>query len=104
MTWDDSKVWCDGNPDANAIQSFSAELSSNTIPVQDITTVYATNVIPNGADEETINWTSSNPQVATVEYENTDAEANVQGISAGTAVITGTAGDGVTASVTVTVT
>jgi uncharacterized protein YjdB len=53
------------------------------------TTALKVTINPNNADDKTLRWTSSNPQVATV-----DAKGNVKAISKGTTKITVTAENG----------
>ena len=71
-----------------AVISVSLNKSSITLTVSESEILVAT-VNPNNATDKTVNWTSSNTAVATV-----DASGNVTAVSAGTATITVTTTDG----------
>ena len=55
-------------------------------------------ITPKNTDFKTVTWTSSNPDVATV-----DAKGRIKALSSGTAVITATTSNGISATCTVTV-
>ena len=74
------------------------EKSSETVRVSD-TVKLAASVIPTNAADRSLTWTSSNSNVATVDY-----NGNVKGISTGSVTITATANNGKYARCSVTVT
>ncbi|MDE5745149.1 MAG: leucine-rich repeat protein [Paramuribaculum sp.] len=86
------------------IQTMEVEVGSITFPITEWTgsegesfSIIPT-ISPDNADDKTVTWSSSAPSVAGV-----DETGNVKAISKGTAVITATTSNGLTASCTVTV-
>ena len=86
------------------IQTMEVEVGSITFPITEWTgsegesfSIIPT-ISPDNADDKTVTWSSSAPYVASV-----DETGNVKAISKGTAVITATTSNGLTASCTVTV-
>lgn len=87
------------NP-AILVTSITLNKTSMTIAVGDDATISASSVSPADATDKTVNWSSNNSSVASV-----DSSGKITGIAAGTATITATAADGsgVTATCSVTV-
>ena len=81
-----------------AVESIALAITENTVYEGQVFSLYPI-FTPSNATNQQVNWSSSNPDVATV-----DDYGQVTGVSAGTAVITVTSADGnFTATCTVTV-
>ena len=81
-----------------AVQSVTVEPASVTLKLDKPTTTLSVTVLPEDAHQNTVTWSSSDEDVATV-----DQNGNVNAVAPGTATITATAGDKFdTCSVTVT--
>ena len=91
-------VWVTVNPAASsAVTSVSLDRTSVSVAVNDIFILNET-VMPANAENRTVSWYSSNPNVAAV-----NSSGRVTGISAGTATIRAESINGITASCAVTV-
>ena len=77
--------------------SITLDRTAATINIHSALTLHAT-VLPSNAANRTVTWSSSNHNVATV-----NSSGRVTGISAGTAVITATTANGLTATSVITV-
>ena len=85
------------NKPANPVTGISLDRTAATVRIGDTFRLTAT-VSPSNASNKTVTWTSSNTNVATV-----DSSGYVRGIAAGTATITVTSSNGLTARCTITV-
>ncbi len=88
-----------------AVTGITVSAATATVKAGETTTVSAA-ASPANADNRTINWTSSNPAVATVSpgSSGSGAAVTITGVAAGTATITATAAGNAGLSKTVTVT
>ena len=82
-----------------AVESVSLNKQSLSVHVTKQDDTLTAQVLPENATDKTVTWTSSVPAVATV-----DNNGKITAVAAGETVITATAGDGKTATCTVTVT
>ena len=87
------------NGDINIVEPTSVTLSKSSVSVKEaLTTTITATVLPENASKKTVTWTSSDNSVATV------SGGTITGVSQGTAVITATTSNGLTATCNVTVT
>lgn len=84
-------------PDEIKVRRLEMVFSTATVRVNQERTLYV-EVVPYNADDQTIYWTTGNPEIVTV-----DDEGVITGISPGTAEITATSNNGRTAVCVVTV-
>ena len=82
-----------------AVESVSLNKQSLSVHVTKQDDTLTAQVLPENATDKTVTWTSSVPEVATV-----DTNGKITAVAAGDTFITATAGDGKTATCTVTVT